>query len=189
MGDLITQAELAERLGVSRQAIQYYRRSNKGGINAYFKGKRIDSTILTQEPYKTLTERHKASQDAQPPAAAKEIQRINALRAEDQQRIADQEQTITDLRSDLDRLQSEKQTALEQLHAAQAEIRLHEQTIAHQEQRIADKQAEIDRLRADIDAERKLYALTLAALPAPRKTFGERFRELFGIKTKDQTDA
>lgn len=81
--------------------------------------------------------------------------------------------------AEIDRLRGE-------LDKAQAEIRLLTERTAARDQTIADLRAEIDRLRIELDTAHRLHAMTLAALPAPRKTFGEKIREALHIKPKTE---
>lgn len=144
--------EFAERIGEKPSRIYYRIRTNKGDIRAYYDGKRINYTIFETEPYKTLSERQEAHQDATPTAS---------------------DSIIADLRADLEETKR-------QLADAQAENRLQAQTIAHQEQTI-------NLLQSQLDTAQRLHAMTLAALPAPRQTIGERLKNLFGRK-HDQTN-
>lgn len=143
--------EFAERIGEKPSRIYYRIRTNKGDIRAYYDGKRINYTIFETEPYKTLSERQEAHQEATPPAS---------------------DSIIADLRADLEETKR-------QLADAQAENRLQAQTIAHQEQTI-------NLLQSELDTAHRLHAMTLAALPAPRKTFGEKIREALHIKPKQE---
>lgn len=81
--------------------------------------------------------------------------------------------------AEIDRLRGE-------LEKAQAEIRLLTERTAARDQTIADLRAEIDRLRIELDTAHRLHAMTLAALPAPKKTIGERIKEALHIKPKQE---
>lgn len=169
----LTRKELAEKTGVTPQAVFYWIRTGYGGIGAYLQGKRIDSTILTQEPFKGLLERHRAEQDAQPPAEPAEVEKMRA--------------ELADLRAEVEAAKEAEAAAKKQLADAQAANRLHELDIEHKEQTISDLRAEVMRLRSELDTAHRLHAMTLAALPAPRQTIGERLKNLFHKPKQDQT--
>ena len=162
----LTRKELAEQTGVTPQAVHYWIKTDYCGINAYLNGKKIDGTILAQEPFKGYSERHKGTQDAQPPAEPAEVEK---------------------LRSELAAAKEAEAEANKLLADAQAANRLHELDIEHKEQTISDLRAEVMRLRSELDTAHRLHAMTLAALPAPRQTIGERLKKLFHKPKQDQT--
>ncbi len=139
----ISKTELAKHCGVTAPTIYAWMRANRGRIQGYLVGKRVDISILQVEPYKSDTERTAAARTGSAAARAAQEQQpaeIEQLR----ERIAEQEKTIVKQAAELEHLRDTNRL-----------------------------------LQTELETAHRLHAMTLAALPAPRKTLGERIKGLF----------
>ena len=182
----ISKSDLADFLGVSIPTVYAMIDRNQDGIKDYCTGKRIDSAIKDKEPFKSLSERHRANQEQ---TIADKSRKSAAERAKLQEQIDTQAAKITDLEQTIaakDQTIKDQAARITDMERTITDLEhqrdLADRDKAHQEQTIAD-------LRKELETAHQLHALTLAALPAPRKTIVERLKALFTRAKQPENDA
>lgn len=174
--EYMTKTEFADRCGVSKVTVFNWIKSDKDGIGRYTSRQGISADIFTDPAWSNMDTKEGA------------LTRAAQLKKE----LEGWRQKAEGYKIDLDAMTVDRDELKEKLAAAEADMDAmkRERDEARQEAaRIRDLESRIASLEADkafLQGQYQQQADIVArlTLPAPRRTFGQAVKDLFGIKSK-----
>lgn len=187
--DYMTKTEFAERCGVSKVTVFNWIKSDKDGIGRYTSRQGISAAIFNDPAWSNMDTKEGA------------LTRAAQMKKE----LESWRQKAEGYKIDLDAMTKDRDELKGKLAATEAELK--EQRAAYQidmdamrrerdeakqeaarirdlESRVADLEADKTFLQGQYQQQTEMLARLM--LPAPRRTFGQAVKDLFGIKSKQE---
>ena len=187
--DYMTKTEFAERCGVSKVTVFNWIKSDKDGIGRYTSRQGISAAIFNDPAWNDMDTKEGA------------LTRAAQMKKE----LESWRQKAEGYKIDLDYMTADRDELKGKLAATEAELK--EQRAAYQidmdamrrerdeakqeaarirdlESRVADLEADKTFLQGQYQQQTEMLARLM--LPAPRRTFGQAVKDLFGIKSKQE---